>query len=303
MASPTIGVVTGMPADGAVGVALAAAVASFVINDTDPDIVNGELHIGTDPLFGLGSYTTHGTNEGYQVPGSTFTINVPINLKNRGTTYYWRVRANDGMNFTDTATFSFVTVYTVSLSAPTGITSTGGPNITTTWSATAPVSPQATYRVRFQNAAGSTTYYDSGVLSGTATSKVVDLVAAGVPTDTAGSALKVVVDLTTAGGASAQVTGLFDVQWGVITCAITAPLDEAIVSTTTITATWSFASTRGKTQAHYRVRLLSPDTGTVFYDSGWVASAVGTLAVPFTLNDGSRYRLGVQTKNSEGVLS
>jgi hypothetical protein len=190
----------------------------------------------------------------------------------------------------------------LAITAPTGTVPTGGPSQAVTWSYAGTVS---FYRVRFTNAAGSTTYYDSGTIySPGATSVPVDLVAAGVPTDTTGSALRVLVDLTMVAGvtwASSDSKAL-DVQWGVVTASITSPASGAVLTASSVTPAWSFASTRGKAQGTYRVRLLA-DSGLVLHDSGWVTSAATSYAIPYVLSDLTHYTIGVQLKNSEGVPS
>jgi hypothetical protein len=163
---------------------------------------------------------------------------------------------------------------------------------------------QATYRVQITNAAGTVTYADSGVLSGTNTSWTYVNWAETQPSDTTGNALRATVTVTSADGSSFTATHTvgFDVQWGVVTCTITSPADGAILREPTVTVTWSFASTRGKTQGRFRVRLRRND-GLVIYDSGWVSGTNTSWALPVLLQDHSTYLLGVQLKNTEGVPS
>ena len=59
----------------------------------------------------------------------------------------------------------------------------------------------------------------------------------------------------------------------------------------------------GKTQAYYRVRLLSAETEQVLTSTGWVASAATEATVEYQSADGSRITVEVQAKNSEGILS
>lgn len=196
---------------------------------------------------------------------------------------------------------------TVSVTAPTGTTSTGGPSLTVSWTyAQAQNDPQAAYRVQITNAAGTTVYFDSGWLGGASTSYVVsDLVAAGVPTDTTGTALRAVVAVRSNQGDAFEKYSSpqsFDVQWGVVTATATGPAEGASVTSSTVTATWTYSSTRSKAQASYRVRLLAASSGYVFYDSGFITGTGTSLAIPTVLVNGSSYRVEVTLKNTEGVI-
>lgn len=188
---------------------------------------------------------------------------------------------------------------TVAITAPTdaGTVSTGGPNLTVSWTVD---QTQASYRVRLQNAAGTTTYYDSGTIAGVTASVSIDLVAQGVPTDTTGSGLKAVVDVVVDSGLTTSDSNLFDVQWGVVTATITSPVDGAVVTDSTPDLTWTFSSTRSKAQGHYRVRVLIASSGAVYHDSAKTASASTSYTLP-TLTDNTRFTVELTLYNSEGV--
>lgn len=281
----------------------------FVVSVTDPDAsetLTVTLEIYSDS--GLTTLVqTLTTTE--PTPASAVSKTLTPTALTRNATYWWRAKVSDGTNTSAwTATRSFTLYYdnpTVVISAPADAASvtTGGPNLTVTWATSqAQSQAQATYRVEFLNDAGTTTYYDSGELSGTTTSLAVDLGANGVPTDT--TDIKVRVTTTVTGAQSAATdTNAFDVLWGVVTCTVLEPDPSDVVTTTRVTVEWSFSSTRSKTQAHYRVRLLTA-SGVQLYDSGWVAStSATTYQVPIDLADNAHYQCGVQLKNNEGSVS
>jgi hypothetical protein len=193
---------------------------------------------------------------------------------------------------------------TVTIDAPAEAASltTGGPTLSVSWTYDQAQSlAQSNYRVQLTDDAGTTEYYDSGTLAGATATMDIDLVAEGVPTDT--TDLKVTVTVTAASsGSTGTDTNEFDVLWGVVTCTVVDPTAGEVWTATRVTAEWSFASSRSKTQDAYRVRLLLG--GNVLHDSGWVSDAVATTyEVPFDLGDGSTYQVGVQLRNSEGVES
>lgn len=202
----------------------------------------------------------------------------------------------------------------ITVTSPTGVVAGGGPNVTFSWSNGLAFTER---RVRVQSNGGGTTYFDSGwvsythagTLADTAVTYTADLVTAGAPTDGTGTALQVVVDerTTTVDGVAltytATTTQTFGPQWGVTSCTITAPTSAQVLSSSAVTATWSFASTRGFTQGWYRVRLLYTQTGVVVFDTGWTSSAAVSLLLPYALTDQSQYTLGVQLKNTMGVPS
>jgi hypothetical protein len=240
--------------------------------------------------------------------GSATSANILFESAAGAQTY--ELFVDDGFGvFTGPAT-STVTVHdppTVTVTSPTGVLSTGGPNLTVNWSyAQAQSVAQATYRVRITNAAGTVIYYDSGTLSGTNTSHVITDWPSDEsrPTDTTGSALRARVDVTSADGSSfaANHQTSFDLQWGVVTCTITNPPDNSVVTSSSLTVTWTFSSTRSKPQGKYRVQLvLKPST--TLYDSGWVTSTATSLLLPVQLLNRRSYVVYVQLQNSEGVRS
>lgn len=200
---------------------------------------------------------------------------------------------------------------TVTVSAPTSeqVLTTGGPSVTVSWSFSQLQSdPQAWYRVVFTNDAGSTEYHDTGWVEADDGSVVVNLSDTAVPLDSAdvSATVYVATEPSPSDGLYYQKASSlrpFQLQWGVVTCTIDDPVSHEVISTTLVTADWSFASTRSKTQQAYRVRLLSQDGAVVYHDTGWVVSTDTSYEVPFLLSDGAQYLLGVQLRNSEGVQS
>ena len=200
--------------------------------------------------------------------------------------------------------FSF-SVPVVSITAPTSLVTTGGPDLTVTWTYTQAESrPQERYRVIIDDGAA-TVYYDSGLVISGATSHVVDVVAEGVPTDTTGTSLRVTVQAIAQGTSQYGDDNLaFDIQWGVVTATITAPTDLAVLAIVSTTVSWTFGSTRSKTQSAYQVRLLGAASGIEVFTSGKILdTGASSYAVPYTLSDSSSYDVELTLYNSEGVPS
>lgn len=80
---------------------------------------------------------------------------------------------------------------------------------------------------------------------------------------------------------------------------ITAPAAAAVLTTDTVTVTWTVAE-----QTAYRVQLVSttPATGTV-YDSGKVTGTDLSFAVPFAMPNATAYTVNLWTYNNEGLAS
>ena len=193
---------------------------------------------------------------------------------------------------------------TVNVTSQGSTVTTGGPDLTVTWTySQADGKVQERYRVIIDNGS-STVYYDSGFIISAATSHTLDAVVEGVPADTTGTALRVTVQAIATGvpqyGSDDQA---FDIQWGVVTATITAPADLTVLAVTSTTVTWSFASTRSKTQSGYRVRLLGATSGIELFTSGIVTGAGTSHAVPYTLSDSTSYTVELVLYNTESVPS
>ena len=279
----------------------------FVFAVTDPDAsqtLTVTVEIYSDA--GLTTLVQTRTNT-TSTPASSAAVTVTATALTRNATYYWRAKVSDGTATSSWTTARSFTLYysnptcTITAPADAGSVTTGGPNLTVSWNyAQAESQAQATYRVRLLNDAGSTTYYDSGTISSASTSVAIDLVTQGVPTDT--TDIKATVDLTTTGAQTAGTdTNAFDVLWGVVTSTITSPTDGAVTTDSTPTLTWTFSSTRSKTQTHYRVRALITSTGAVHSDSAKTASTSATTYDLPVLTDNTRYTIELTLWNNEGI--
>lgn len=197
--------------------------------------------------------------------------------------------------------------YTVTATAPSGTSSTGGPSLTVTWTYGGGENSdtQAAFRVEVLDSTLTTTYYDSGVVVSSGTSHVIsDITATSIPGDSAAGALRVRVTCYSVIGASTTSSAVsFALQWGVVTATVTSPVAGQVLTGTSITPSWTFGSTRSKTQQKYRVRLLTGDGAVALYDSGWVTSSATSHAIPTALADGNFYKVGVQLMNTEGMKS
>lgn len=282
----------------------------FVLAVTDAD--PGQTLTVTVEIYsdsGLTTLVQTATNT-TSTPASAAAVTVTATTLARSVSpYYWRAKVSDSTatsSWTATRTLTVgwdAPTVTIGASTPATTINTGGPDLTVTYTyAQAQSLAQASRRIRVQNAAGSTTYYDSGVIASATTTVTLDAVALGIPTDTTGTALKVVVDVVAATSAGAGTANkAFDIQWGVVSCTVTAPLDGAVVTDSTPTVDWTFASTRSKAQAHYRVRVLLDGTTTVHSDSGKTAGTDATYTVATPLVDNNVYDVEVTLWNAEGV--
>lgn len=176
--------------------------------------------------------------------------------------------------------------------------------------------PQNQYRVRGQDSGGSTTYYDSGWLSGTNTSHAVEMDTEGIPTNS--TAIKWVIDVRAdeylTANADRHETSANNNQsyaWGNPQCTINTiegqePTGDAVTikTATGITVAWGF-SDGGNSQSAYRVQLRTAADDVVLNDSGWVTSLPQptTYDIPFTFSASTQYEVVVQLKNNYGVRS
>lgn len=217
----------------------------------------------------------------------------------------WDVAGVAGPYATDLS-FQVDNLPTATVTSPTSgqIITAGGSvlGISWTYSQTQGVA-QASYRVQlFDNAVQ---FYDTGVISGPATSASFDLVALGQSAHTDSDLLSVTVTVVSADGPTFTGSGSqsFKLRWGVPSVVDTSPTPGAIITTGSITAGWTFSDTRGNAQAAYRVRLWITGTGALSYDSGFIAGAAATYPIPFVLSDGTGYTLGVSVRNTNGIPS
>lgn len=196
---------------------------------------------------------------------------------------------------------------TVTLVAPTGTVTTGGPTLDIEWTYDHDVDAQGQFRVEITDDAGTTTHYDSGWISGANDEYFPNILAESLtnlfPPDTEDISVRVSVR-STEGPAWWATTGLqaFIIQWGIVTVQIDEPPDGSILTEGTVTVEWTFASTRSKTQAGFRVELFS-EAGASLYDTGFIAGTGSSYEIPFALQDGSTYTVQVTLVNSEGVRS
>lgn len=196
---------------------------------------------------------------------------------------------------------------TCTVTSPTAgqVIGSGGPNLAVTWSyGQADGFPQLGFQVVVQNAGGSTTYLNTGFQSGSATSYNINCVTAGIPTDTTGSALKVIVTVYAVSGTLFSGSGnqLFDIQWGVVTTTVTTPAGPTVSGATTMqNVAWTFASTRGFPQAQYQIIVKNPDTGSVYYTGLLTSGTASSATINLQVVSNQRYQFIVTAFNSQGV--
>lgn len=80
---------------------------------------------------------------------------------------------------------------------------------------------------------------------------------------------------------------------------ITTPADAGTVASASLTAVWTCTS-----QATYLVELLNSAGTTVLHSSGVVTDSVGrSYVIPYTLINGTSYKVRVTTVNAEGLTA
>lgn len=187
----------------------------------------------------------------------------------------------------------------VTVTAPSGTVSTGGPELTVEWDYDGGLYAQASWLVEILS--GSAVLYTSGVRSGTDTSHTVDVDAHGLPHD--GDSLTARVTVTRVGAAHQSHTAsddeTFSLEWGDPVLAITSPADGASTGDVTPTVTWTFS----ETQSAYRVQVRFHGSDGVLFDSGWTTGSDLSYELPYSLQNLSAYDITVQGKNDHGMRS
>ena len=196
------------------------------------------------------------------------------------------------------------------ITAPTGTSDSGGPELTVTWTyAQDEGDLQERYRVRVTNDAGTTEHYDSGWLYGASTSHAIDWDALELPADSSDITVELSVFATQGGGTVwplvVQDSEAIVMAYGVPHCTITAPVDGSIwTDADSINCSWTFTDdVAGRTQGSYRIRILDRVSDIELYDTGWTVSASTSVEVPFTCVDGQLLTVEIQLKNENGMRS
>ena len=202
---------------------------------------------------------------------------------------------------------------TVTVTAPTGTVSTGGPAVPSTWTyGQAQGDVQEWYRVTVTNDAGDTQYHDSGWVESADAAYDIDVgQSPGVPGDSSDVTVHVYVrgpeEIGVGEVARYEATDgeAIIVALGDPHVTIVEPLDDSVhVDPAEVFVDWTFTDdVGGKVQEYYRVRILSAQTGAVLTTTGWVQSTDTEVTVPWISSDGSRLIVEVQAKNDEGILS
>lgn len=193
----------------------------------------------------------------------------------------------------------------VTVTAPTGTVSTGGPEVTVTWTYAQPQNrAQEQFRVRLVSDDGSTEYYDSGWQFGSNVSWAIDLDAStSVPPTTTDLKSEVSVrgpaEIGT--GYEATDTQEWDLDYGDPYLVINEPDDGDIhTDPNEISVGWTFSDGPGHVQSAYRVRLLQPSTEIVLIDTGWVSSDSTSATITYGFVDDTQVLVEVQAKNQHG---
>lgn len=187
---------------------------------------------------------------------------------------------------------------------------TTGPTFTVGWTyAQAQGDPQGQFRIEVLDATLTTTYYDSGFLTGTDGTIDIDAVAQGIPTDGSSGSLKVRVTVISSLGApytTVSAAVAFALQFGAITPVIVTPADGSVVLTaaSSISVTWTGSpDSRGNLITQVRLRLLAADSGFLYADTGFLPWVSGPSVIPYGLTSGSHYKIGLTLQNVDGVTS
>lgn len=89
---------------------------------------------------------------------------------------------------------------------------------------------------------------------------------------------------------------------GTPSATITTPSADETISTTSLTVEWSFSDPEGDSQQSFDVQLLDANSN-VLYDSGTVSTAVSSYTIPYTLVNGTTYKVSLVVTNSQSVSS
>lgn len=176
------------------------------------------------------------------------------------------------------------------------VPTSGGPAIQVTWDWTSE-DPQTEYRITVTSGAIVVT---TGWIQSIFSTGPINVVLGGIPPD---GPIEVKVE------AASLHRGYYDtaishpvLAFGQPSVRWTQPDPQQLLwSQPQVVGNWEYFDSKSKAQGAFRVRLIRG--GTVMHDSGWIQSAAKTYAVPFLLQDGTRYSLGLRTLNTNGVES
>lgn len=187
---------------------------------------------------------------------------------------------------------------TVTVTAPTGTVSTGGPNVLIDWGYSQPQGDtQERYRVVVKESG--TPVHDSGWLYGATSEMTLDWDALELTGD---GSFTVEVEAGAVGGYTDMDSGAFTMAFGTPQLTITNPADgEVWTDVDSVLVEWSTVDP-GHTQSAYRIRFIAPATQAVLLNSGWVSSAATSVDVPYLVS-GSRMVVEVQSINDQGMRS
>ncbi|MCL6454375.1 MAG: hypothetical protein K6T78_12255 [Alicyclobacillus sp.] len=87
------------------------------------------------------------------------------------------------------------------------------------------------------------------------------------------------------------------------TVTLTTPSSGGSVSTSSITAQWSYSDPASNAQQSFQVQLLASDDATVLWDSGTVNGTGNQMTVQYTLANTTTYHLRVRATSSKGITS
>lgn len=186
---------------------------------------------------------------------------------------------------------------TVTVTAPTGTITSGGPFLTVSWDYAQPQDdPQEAYRLIVETPVRT---HDTGWVLSSADTVALDLRTLALMGDDGDFEVAVTVQVMSDRGATAEGDTSATVNWGSVGVEVNTP--SSVVVTEHVTTTWTFTDSEGADQAEWRVRLRTEASGLLIHDSGWRAGDDATYDVPTGLTDGSRYTLTVEVRNPNGV--
>lgn len=158
---------------------------------------------------------------------------------------------------------------------------------------------QSAYQLQIYDPATSTTVVDTGKVASTTTSY-------SLAANTLANGNQYQWRVTTWDSSGEQ--GLYSAYATFSTAAgpsvtITTPGNNAQVSSSQLTAQWSYSDPASNAQQSFRVKLLDSTDGTVLADSGLIANSGNQYTVQYTLANGTTYHVQVTATNSKGVSS
>lgn len=206
-------------------------------------------------------------------------------------------------------TLPTATTWDYSITPPNGRAADVGSTLPLAWTFTDPdpTQTQGAYALRRQIGAGTAAWWNaststwgaSEVFNASTTQGVTLPTAWGADSDAVHNYAVRVQD-SAGGNALAYSDVLALTPSAKVNPTVSAPTNAQVITTDTVTVTWTVAE-----QTAWRIQIIDTTGGgsVIVYDSGKQVSVTTSVAVPYSLSNGSSYTVNVWTYNNEGLIS